>query len=604
MQAVLDALAAFEAPPLAEVSARVARQAPAPADAVRALLAAQGESLAPAPVGDVSHQVIPGPDGGILARIFTPEGEGPFPIIVYYHGGGWVIAGLDAYEASMRALSNAAGAIVVGVAYRQAPEHRFPAAVEDAYTAFQWVVENADTLNGDPAWVAVAGESAGGNLAAVVSQIARDRGEPLPVHQVLVYPIAQMVSLETPSYETYAGAVPLSRPLMAWFLQRYLAETEQAFHPYASPLLAEDLSGLPGATVITADIDPLRSEGEAYALRLQEAGVPVTYQNFEGVTHEFFGMGAVLAEAEAAVDLAAGNLVGAFAAITPTVTTEVTTTAEVTPTAGAVMDVLSNTAELTEFAGFLAATGLDEELAGEGPFTIFAPTNDAFAALPPETLAAFEGDLAALTTAMQYHLVVDAVTTADLAELGAALTFTGDAVTVETTDDGALTIDGATVIQGDIAAANGVIHIIDTVLLPPTGTVVDVLSATPDLARFVGFLAATGLDEELAGEGPFTVFAPTDAAFAALPPETLAALEGDVAALTTAMQYHLVADEVTTADLAELGAALTFTGDSVTVVTTDDGALTIDGATVIQGDIAAGNGLVHIIDAVLLPPAP
>ncbi|MCB0121311.1 MAG: alpha/beta hydrolase, partial [Caldilineaceae bacterium] len=180
-------------------------------------------------------------------------------------------------------------------------EHRFPAAVEDAYVALQWVMDNAGDVNGDPERVAVVGESAGGNLAAVVSQIARDRGDPMPVHQVLVYPVAQMISDSTPSYETYANAVPLNREAMHWFIQRYLQEPEDANDPYASPLLADDLSGLPGATVITAEIDPLRSEGEAYAVRLQEAGVDVTYQNFPGVTHEFFGMGAVLPEARDAV---------------------------------------------------------------------------------------------------------------------------------------------------------------------------------------------------------------------------------------------------------------------------------------------------------------
>lgn len=313
MQAILDQLAAFEAPPIAELSAENARQVPLPGDAVAALLAERGESVAPQAVGDISHQLIPGPAGnGIVLRILTPEGDGPFPVIVYYHGGGWVIAGLDAYEPSARALVNAANAVVVMVAYRQAPEHPFPAAVEDAYAAYLWALENADTINGNPDQVAVVGESAGGNLATVVSLLARENGDPLPVHQVLVYPVAQLVSADTPSYQTYAGAVPLNRPLMLWFKERYLTDPATAWNGLVSPLLVEDLSGLPPATVIAAQIDPLLSEGEAYAGRLEEAGGDVVYREFEGVTHEFFGMGAILPEAREAVALAAQRLQESF----------------------------------------------------------------------------------------------------------------------------------------------------------------------------------------------------------------------------------------------------------------------------------------------------
>lgn len=314
MQAVLDALAAFEIPAIAENSARNARKFPTPGDAVMAVLAARGESTAPEAVGDISHRIIPGPsEDGTLLRIITPVGEGPFPVVVYYHGGGWVIAGLDAYEASARALSNAANSIVVMVAYRQSPEVRFPAAAEDAYSAFEWVVENATEINGDPERIAVAGESAGGNLATVVSILARDRGTTLPVYQVLIYPVTQLVSTSTPSYETYADAVPLNRALMTWFATRYLTSTTDTSDPYASPLLMDDLSALPPATILTAEIDPLQSEGAAYAARLSEAGVDVVYQNFSGVVHEFFGMGAVLKEAQEAVALAAEGLQSAFA---------------------------------------------------------------------------------------------------------------------------------------------------------------------------------------------------------------------------------------------------------------------------------------------------
>lgn len=345
MQAVLDALAALAAPPIAENSARNARMFPTPGDAVIAVLAEQGESTAPEPVGSVTHRIIPGPsEDGTLLRIITPEGDGPFPVVVYYHGGGWVIAGLDAYEASARALANAADAVVVMVAYRQSPEVQFPAAVEDAYAAFQWTVENAAEINGDPERVAVAGESAGGNLATVVAMLARDQGETLPVYQVLIYPVTQLVSTNTPSYETYAEAAPLSRAMMPWFAIRYLADPVDASDPYVSPLLAEDLSGLPPATILTAEIDPLQSEGAAYAARLEEAGVAVVYQNFAGVTHEFFGMGALLPEAQEAVALAAEGLQSAFGS-------------EETKALGET-DAITGTGTLTETGGITTTEGV------------------------------------------------------------------------------------------------------------------------------------------------------------------------------------------------------------------------------------------------------
>lgn len=312
MQAVLNELMAFEAPPIAEVSPRIARELPTPADAVVALLASRGESTAPEPVADIAHRLVPGPEEAILVRVYTPEGEGPFPVVVYIHGGGWVIASLDTYDASARALTNAAGAVVVSVAYRQSPEHPFPAPVEDVYAVSQWVMQNAAELNGDPARVAIAGESAGGNMATVVCMMARDRGGLMPIYQVLVYPVAQLVDFETPSYQENAEAMPLNRAMMMWFASHYVPNEADRNNPYVSPLLAEDLSGLPPATIITAQIDPLRSEGEDYANRLSEAGVAVVYQNFDGVAHEFFGMTAVLEESRQAVALAAEGLRTAF----------------------------------------------------------------------------------------------------------------------------------------------------------------------------------------------------------------------------------------------------------------------------------------------------
>lgn len=311
MQEVLDQLAALGPDPIPTLTPEEARQQPTAADAVTALLEARGESSAPMPVGNVENTTIPGPAGDIPVRIYTPEGSGPFPVVTYYHGGGWVIAGPDVYDASARALTNAANAIVVSVAYRQAPENPYPAAVDDAFAAYVWVTENAESIGGDPSNVAVAGESAGGNLAAVVALRARDEGAQMPVHQLLVYPITNY-AFDTPSYEENAMAMPLNRETMMWFFGHYLPSEEAGSEPWVSPLQADDLSGLPPATVILAEIDPLRSEGQAYAERLSEAGVPVTVQLYTGVTHEFFGMGAVLDKAQQAVAVAAQGLTASF----------------------------------------------------------------------------------------------------------------------------------------------------------------------------------------------------------------------------------------------------------------------------------------------------
>ena len=222
-----------------------------------------------------------------------------------------MIATIDTYDSSARALAKATNAIVVSVEYRKAPEHKFPAAHEDAYAAYRWVLRNADSFEGDPSMVAVAGESAGGNLAAAVCLMARARGELLPVYQALIYPIAGY-DFNTSSYRENANAKPLDRPMMAWFFEKYLREPADGKHPWIDLVNARDVSGLPPATIITADIDPLRSEGKRYAERLLEAGVPVSYRNFKGVTHEFFGMGAVVGDAKKAVRLVANGMNWSF----------------------------------------------------------------------------------------------------------------------------------------------------------------------------------------------------------------------------------------------------------------------------------------------------
>lgn len=310
MKAVLDELAAFNAPPSEQLSPENARNNPTAADAVMGVLAKQGKPAVEM-VGDVSHQLIPGPGGDLLARLYLPQGSGPFPVLVYFHGGGWVIANLDTYDASCRALTKAANCMVVSVAYRQAPEHKFPAAAEDAYAATQWVMANAAQLKGDPRRVAVGGESAGGNLAAVTCLMARDRRGKMPVHQMLIYPVTNY-AFDTPSYQENANAKPLNKAMMQWFWGHYLKNESDGNNPYASPLKAESLRGLPPATVVTADIDPLRDEGQAYAQRLREANVAVRATNYAKVTHEFFGMGAVVNKARQAVQAAATGLRSSF----------------------------------------------------------------------------------------------------------------------------------------------------------------------------------------------------------------------------------------------------------------------------------------------------
>lgn len=310
MRAVIEQFLAFNAPPVYTLPPAQARQQPTIADAVRAVLQSQNRSTAPEQVGSVRDTTVPGPAGPLPVRVYTPAGSGPFPVLVYFHGGGWVIGNIEVYDSSCRALANLAGCVVVSVQYRKGPENRFPAAHEDAYAATQYVINNAAQFGGNPARVAVGGESAGGNLAAAVCLLARDRGGRLPVHQMLVYPIAGN-DFRTPSYEENADATPLSRPLMQYFFNNYLASPADANNPLIA-LVNANLRGLPPATVITCEIDPLRSEGQTLAARLQEAGVATRVRDYTGVTHEFFGTGAVVDKARDANRFAAEGLRAAF----------------------------------------------------------------------------------------------------------------------------------------------------------------------------------------------------------------------------------------------------------------------------------------------------
>ncbi|TGE13433.1 alpha/beta hydrolase [Hymenobacter elongatus] len=309
MQTVIEKLASLSGPtPPEKLTPAEVRKGPSATDATMAVMKDFSIPTPPSPLDTMTKEVAP----GVRARIYTPKGAtGPLPVVVYYHGGGWVIANLDTYDPSVRALAEKTNAIFVSVAYRQAPENKFPTAHNDSFAAYQWVVKNAASIKGDPTRIAVAGESAGGNLAAAVCMMARDKGVMQPKHQLLVYPIADY-SMNTPSYQKNAAAKPLSKPFMAWFFKHYLRTPADGNSPMISLVKAPNVKGLAPATVITAGIDPLMSEGKMYADKLQAAGIAVKYQNYDNVTHEFFGMGGVVPQAAAAQDLAAGELKNAL----------------------------------------------------------------------------------------------------------------------------------------------------------------------------------------------------------------------------------------------------------------------------------------------------
>jgi len=300
VRALLDAFAANDSPSLPSMTPEQAREMfeklrlPLPGD----------------PVAEVEDRRIPGPAGEIPVRIYAPER--PRGVLVYFHGGGWVIGSLETHDAPLRALANTAGCTVISVDYRLAPEHRHPAAAEDCYAATRWAAANARALGADPALLAVGGDSAGGNLAAVTALLARARGGPALRFQLLVYPVTDH-DFERASYRDNAEGYFLSREDMRWFWNHYVPDAGERDAVTASPLRAADLSGLPPAHVITAEFDPLRDEGEAYAARLREAGVPVSLTRYDGQIHGFFGMAALLPRGHDAVAEAAAKLRATFA---------------------------------------------------------------------------------------------------------------------------------------------------------------------------------------------------------------------------------------------------------------------------------------------------
>ena len=268
----------------------------------------------PAPVGGVTDLEIQGPNGPIPLRIYVPDADGPFPLLLYYHGGGWVRGSLDAYEGPCRLLTNGAEAVVVSVGYRRAPEHPFPAGFEDCYRAAEWATSHAPDLQGDPGRVAVAGDSAGGNLAAAVTLAARDRGGPSVAHQLLVYPSVNAPSIRWfDSYDDYGSGYFLEMASVEWYLDQYLPRRADVANAYAVPLCARRLEDLPPATVLTAGFDPLTDEGAAYADRLAAEGTPVEHLHYDGQIHGFVSLYEDIDAGRAAIDDAIARLGDAFA---------------------------------------------------------------------------------------------------------------------------------------------------------------------------------------------------------------------------------------------------------------------------------------------------
>lgn len=265
-----------------------------------------------APLEHVGDRRCPGPGGEIPLRIYRPTAEPRLPILVYYHGGAFRIGDLETHDALCRELAHRSGALVVAVDYRLVPEHRFPAAVDDAYAALRWVRDHASELGGDPERIAVGGDSAGGNLAAAASLKSRDLGGPPIVFQLLIYPVMDLSSFDTASHDALREGYFLDRETMEHSRREYIPDPRRRTHPYASPLLAAGHAGLPPTLVITAEFDPLRDEGEAYARRLREDGVEARASRYEGVIHGFVLI-PLIRKSDRALDEAAAALRQAFA---------------------------------------------------------------------------------------------------------------------------------------------------------------------------------------------------------------------------------------------------------------------------------------------------
>jgi acetyl esterase len=306
-KAFLDTLASAGGKPLEQLPLAEARMVP------RALIELGGPEE---PVARVDNRVIPGPAQPIPLRIYRPVLAENLPALMFFHGGGFVICDLESHDRQCRSLANASGCVVVAVDYRLAPEHRFPAAPEDAYAATCYVAEHSGEFGIDPDRIAVGGDSAGGNLAAVVTLMARDRGGPALKFQLLIYPVVDFED-ESPSMHEYASDHFLTRELMDWFIRQYMTTPGEGRAPYASPMNADDVQGLPPAMIITGECDPLRDQGEKYASKLKGAGVPVELKRYEGMIHPFFNLGGIIDGGRTAMADAASALRQALRAAAP-----------------------------------------------------------------------------------------------------------------------------------------------------------------------------------------------------------------------------------------------------------------------------------------------
>jgi acetyl esterase len=313
MMALLNAYSSLEPKAIEKTDPPTARRNPTMADAVRVILKQQGKStnLQDGVPGVTSRDTtVQGAIGTLPARIYTPQGAGPFPVIVFYHGGGWVIANKDVYDGGARGLSRAAGAVVISPDYRLAPENKFPAAWDDALAVYKWALTHASAIKGDPKKIALAGESAGGTLAVATAIAARDAGLQRPVHVLSVYPVTQ-TSLSSESYIENAIGMPLNRAMMKWFFDYTTGSPEDLKDPRLQ-LLGAKLQDLPPVTIINARIDVLRTDGAKLEDALRNAGVAVERKDYEGVTHEFFGAAPVVAKAKEAQDYAGQRLKASF----------------------------------------------------------------------------------------------------------------------------------------------------------------------------------------------------------------------------------------------------------------------------------------------------
>jgi acetyl esterase len=265
-----------------------------------------------APLASTEDRQVAGPAGPVPVRIYTPLGDAPKPLVVFTFGGGFITGSIDIADGAVRQLAADAGAVVVSVGYRLAPEDPFPAGLDDADAVLEWAAAAAPELGADPSFVAVAGDSSGGSLAAALALRSRDRGGPRIAHQLLVYPVLDC-DFSRPSYADSADGYFLTRAAMQRFWREYLARDEDRLDPYAAPLQASELAGLPPATIILCFRDPLRSEGEAYARRLADAGVPVTLSIWHDLVHAAFRMGGLTPRARAFVASAGHALRDAYA---------------------------------------------------------------------------------------------------------------------------------------------------------------------------------------------------------------------------------------------------------------------------------------------------